>query len=458
MTRSLALIPLLTGLTTGCSFPPFAFAADALDSMQARVIEVGQRVSPSVVHIQAAVKQNKRRKIATGSGFLIDADGVILTNEHVVEHAEKVTVIVPGRDGRYPAEVVGTDKQTDLAVLRIQLREGEKPFSVVELGDSDKLRVGEWVIAIGNPYGLEGTVSLGILSAKGRNLQNPQLLNDFLQTDAMIDRGSSGGPLLNLKGQVVGVNSRGQGRGIGFTIPINTAKKVARDLLDQGRIARAYLGVSIQPLNRELARYWSMDDVHGLVVSGVAERSPAASAGLQSGDILLRFDGDPVEAEKDEDLGDFQRRVAREDPGKEVAVELLRSGEVERLRITLGAQPKVVPDEEENDFGFSVQEVTEGLYLMHRLDDRIGVLVSFVERGSEAAEAGMKVGDLIVAIDKTPVSNIEDFRSAIETLDTGRPFLVRAKRGPRDTRFLLIVPREAATPRAHGAPHPPSAG
>lgn len=452
MTRILAAILLLPALV-GCGLPPLAWAADPLDALQDRVIAVGKRVSPSVVHIQAAVKQNNRRSLATGSGFMVDAEGVVLTNEHVVERAEKVTVLVPGRDGRYPAEVVGTDKQTDLAVLRIQAREGEPPFSVAELGDSDTLQVGEWVIAIGNPYGLEGTVSLGILSAKGRDLQNPQLLNDFLQTDAMIDRGSSGGPLLNLKGQVIGINSRGQGRGIGFTIPINTAKRVSADLLGEG-IARAYLGITIQPLNRELAAYWKLNDVHGLIVNGVAESSPAASAGIQSGDILLRFDGEVVEAEKDEDLGTFQRRVASAKVGKQVDVEVLRDGAVEKLQIKLGVQPKVVPDEEETDFGFSVQEVTERLALLHRLDERKGVLVSFVERGSEAEEAGMQVGDRVVAIEQSEVNDIEGFRQAIETLDTSRPFLVRARRGPRDTRFLLIVPRETPPHARNGGAAP----
>lgn len=452
MTRFLVLIPLISGLM-GCSLTPLALA-DPLDALQRRVIEVGQRVSPSVVHIQAAVKQNNRRNLATGSGFVVDADGIVLTNEHVVERAEKVSVIVPGRDGRYPAEVIGRDKQTDLAVLRISPREGEEPFRVAKLGDSDALQVGEWVIAIGNPYGLEGTVSLGILSAKGRNLQNPELLNDFLQTDALIDRGSSGGPLLNLKGEVIGINSRGQGRGIGFTIPINTAKRVSSDLLGEGRIARAYLGITIQPLNRELARYWQMDDVHGLIVNGVAERSPAANAGMQSGDILLSFDGEEVSAEKDEDLGDFQRRVASATVGKQVEVGVLRDGSVEKLQVTLGAQPKVVPDEEETDFGFNVQEVTEALYMAHRLVDRAGVLVSFVERGSEAMEAGMRGGDLIVAIEDVEVHDIEAFRHAMQTVDTTRPFLVRAKRGSRDTRFLLIVPRETTPPRAQGGAEP----
>jgi S1-C subfamily serine protease len=455
MTRILLLLPLLAGLT-GCGFPPLALAGDPLDALQGRVIRTGKQVSPSVVHIQAAVKQNNRRNLATGSGFLMDAKGIVITNEHVVHQAEKVTVIVPGRDGRYAAEVVGTDKQTDLAILRIKPREGEEPFLAVKLGDSDKLQVGQWVIAIGNPYGLEGTVSLGILSAKGRDLRNPQLLNDFLQTDAMIDRGSSGGPLINLNGEVIGVNSRGQGRGIGFTIPINTAKRVAGDLLGAGRIARAYLGITIQPLDRDLASYWQLDDVHGLVVNGVAEGSPAESAGLQSGDIVTSFDGTPMQAEKDEDLGEFQRKVARSTVGKEVEVDYVRDGEAASLLVTLGVQPKVVPDREETDFGFNVQEVTDALYRTHRLTQRDGVLVAFVERGSEAAEAKMKGGDLIVAIEDVPVDDIDSFRKAMAALDGSRPFLVRARRGP-NIRFLLIVPRDSE-PRAKNGTRAPSEG
>ena len=445
MTRTLLLLPLL-GALTGCGFPPLALAGDPLDALQARVIRTGQQVSPSVVHIQAAVKQDNRRNLATGSGFLMDAKGIVVTNEHVVAQAQRVTVIVPGRDGRYLAEVVGTDKQTDLAVLRIEAREGEAPFAPVKLGNSDKLQVGQWVIAIGNPYGLEGTVSLGILSAKGRDLRNPELLNDFLQTDAMIDRGSSGGPLINLHGEVIGVNSRGQGRGIGFTIPINTAKQVTADLLGEGRIARAYIGITIQPLDRDLARYWKLDDVHGLIVNGVAEGSPAESAGLKSGDIVTRFDGIAMQAEKDEDLGEFQRKVARSPVGKQVELDYMRDGEAGTLQVTLGVQPKVVPDREDTDFGFNVQEVTDALYRSHRLDDRSGVLVAFVERGSEAAETKMKVGDLIVAIEDMPVPDMAGFRRAMQALDVSRPFLVRARRGP-NLRFLLIVPRDSE-PRA----------
>jgi Do/DeqQ family serine protease len=411
------------------------------------VIDVNKAASPSVVHIEAALKVNDRRKLVTGSGIIIGPEGIVVTNEHVVERAQKVTVLVPGRDGRYKAEVVGTDKQTDLAVLRIQPAEGDGPFNAAKLGDSDQLLVGEWVIAIGNPYGLEGTVSLGIVSAKGRDLKEGNLLNDFIQTDAMIDHGSSGGPLLNLQGEVVGVNSRGQGRGIGFTIPVNTAKRVAADLLGEGRIRRGYLGVSIQPLDRELARYWGIDDVHGVVVGAVTHESPAKRAGLNVGDIITRFDGEEIRAEKDEDMGQFQRLIARMVVGKEVKIDVLRSGESKTLTATLGTQPKVVPDEEETEFGFTAQEVTEMLYRSHRLEQRAGVLCSFVERGSEAAEAGMAPGDLIVEVEGIPIDNIEEFREAMKDLRPGTPFLVRALRGD-NTRFMLVVPRSGGDLRA----------
>lgn len=450
MMRLLPILPTLA-LALGCGTLQDARADDPLDALQRRVIEVSERVTPSVVHIEAAVRVNNRGNLVTGSGFVMDPTGVVLTNEHVVERAQKVSVIVPGRRGRYRADVVGTDKQTDLAVLRIEPRPNEPPFAVAELGDSEVVNVGEWVVAIGNPYGLDGTVSLGIISAKGRDLRAENLLNDFLQTDAMIDRGSSGGPLVNLSAQVIGINSRGQGRGIGFTIPINTAKRVAADLLGAGQIARGYLGVSVQPLSRELAEYWEIDEVHGIVVNGVSPGTPAADAGLRVGDIVTAFDGEAVQAEKDEDIGDFQRRVALTPVGQDVVMEVMRGDRTLELSTRLGRQPKVVPDEEETDFGFTVQEVTENLYRSHRLTDRKGVLVSFVERGSEAAEAGMAPGDVIRRIRDDQVDDIGAFRTSMRDLD-GNPFLVHATRGA-DTRFLLIIPRgdhHAETPQEEG--------
>ncbi|MEE8557632.1 MAG: trypsin-like peptidase domain-containing protein, partial [Myxococcota bacterium] len=329
---------------------------------------------------------------------------------------------------------------TDLAVLRIHPHEEGERFPVAPPGDSDELAVGEWVIAIGNPYGLDGTVSLGIVSAKGRDLEAENLLNDFIQTDAMIDRGSSGGPLVNLKGEVVGINSRGQGRGIGFTIPMNTVMRVMADLLGKGRIARGYVGIVIQPLDRELASYWEIPEVHGVVINGVFEGSPAERAGIRVGDIVTRIAGQPVAAEKDEDLGEFQRLIAMTPVGERVELEVFRDGGTEVLSTQLGSQPHVVPDEEETEYGFAVQEITAVLFRTHRLDRREGVLVSFVERGSEAAEAGLMNGDLIYRIDEFEVRDLESFREGIDGLNGSQPFLIKARRG-FDTRFLLVVPR-----------------
>ncbi len=449
-----ALVSLLAPiLVAGCTMLPSALAHDPLDALQRRVISVSKRVTPSVVHIEAAVRVNTRRNLVTGSGLVMDAKGIVLTNEHVVDRAEKVSVVVPGRPGRYRAEVVGTDKLTDLAVLKIELRPGDEPLPVADLGDSDAVLVGEWVIAIGNPYGLEGTVSLGIVSAKGRDLRAENLLNDFIQTDAMIDRGSSGGPLVNLKAEVIGINSRGQGRGIGFTIPINTAKRVAAELLGDGEIARGYLGLSIQPFSRELAEYWHMQGAEGVIVNGVTRDSPASDAGIEVGDIVTRYGDTSVRAEKDEDIGTFQRLVARSEIGTEVSIGLLRNGEAVMLAVRVGAQPKIVPDEQETDFGFTVQEVTDALYRSNRLTQREGVLVSFVERGSEAAEAGMAVGDLIVKVEKAEVGDIDAFRGSLDDIEPGSPFLVRARRGS-DLRFLLIVPRGSASQASRPSPRP----
>jgi serine protease Do len=441
----LLMLPVLLALA-GCGHA-WPARADALDALQARIIEVSKRASPAVVHIEAAIRANNRGRLVTGSGFITDAAGTVLTNWHVVDKARRVHVVVPGRPGRYPAQVVGTDKQTDLAVLRIEPHPAEPALPVAKLGDSDALTVGEWVIAIGNPYGLDGTVSLGIVSGKGRDLPAEQILNDFIQTDAMIDHGSSGGPLLNLRGEVVGVNSRGQGRGIGFTIPINTAKRVARQLLGDGQIARAWLGVAIQPLDRELADYWGVPDVQGVVVGSVLDGSPAQAAGLAVGDIVTALDGEKLAAEKDEDLGDFQRRVSLLDVGHEALLQVRRRGEDLELRARLAPQPKVVPDEEETGFGFTVQELTEDLLRQYRLKTRDGVLVSYVELGSEAAEAELLAGDVIVRVDERAVATLSDFRSALDGLPTGRRFLITALRGD-DTRFVLIQPGKPTAPTA----------
>jgi serine protease Do len=402
-------------------------------SLEERIITVSERLKPSVVHVQAIVRVNDRKSEVTGSGLIASADGLVLTNHHVVERAEKVEVSVPGRKQPYAAEVLGNDKQTDLAVLRIR---AEQPLPAARFGRIEDVRVGQWVLAIGNPYGLDGTVSLGIVSAKGRNLEIPELLNDFIQTDAMIDRGSSGGPLVDLEGRVIGINSRGQGRGIGFTIPVDTVLDVLSQISDGG-VERGWLGVSIQPLDRDLAAYLGMPGTTGVIVNSVADGSPAEKAGVRAGDVLTTFAGTAIEAEKEEDLGAFQRLVARTAPGSRVALGLMRDKKPKALEAKLATQPTVEPAEADSDLGFQVQEITENLYRGQRLQTREGAYVSFVAGGTPAAEAGLSQGDVVVKLGDRSIGSLADFRSASEAAEGEERVLIHAFRGG-DLRLLLL--------------------
>ncbi|MBW2447508.1 MAG: trypsin-like peptidase domain-containing protein [Deltaproteobacteria bacterium] len=446
---SLALLPGLTLLPATSAFaandatanspPPVAAPRAAQEtagwaSLQDQIIAVSEQVKPLVVHIEAIVKINDRRKHVEGSGFIVDADGTIVTNQHVVDKAQKVEVTIPGRTHKYPATIVGADKQTDVAVLKIE-PDGD-PLPVARFGSVDDLRVGQWVLAVGNPYGLDGTVSLGIVSAKGRNLEVDKILNDFIQTDAMIDRGSSGGPLVDLDGRVVGINSRGQGRGIGFTIPIDTALDVVAQLR-KGGVERGWIGITIQPLNRDLADYFELADTTGVIVNSISSESPARAAGLEPGDLITGMNGEPVEAEKEEDLGDFQRRVAAVSPGETIDLAIQRDGETKTLSFALGVQPHVVPEEEETDLGFHVQEITEITYREQRLQTREGAYVRFVERGSPASESGLKTGDVIEKIEDGEVTDLETFREAIEGASEKDVFLITARRGDM-LKYLLM--------------------
>lgn len=405
------------------------------DPLEQRVIAISNRVKPSVVHVEAIVKVNDRRNQVTGSGLIVSPDGRILTNQHVVENAEQVDVTVPGYKRKFRARIVGTDKQTDIALLRI---DPEEPLVAAALGDADAVNVGQWVLAVGNPYGLDGTVSFGIVSAKGRNLDIPDLLNDFIQTDAMIDRGSSGGPLVNLEGRVIGINSRGQGRGIGFTIPIDTALDVMQQL-ENGGVERGWLGITMQPLSRDLADYFGVPQATGVVVNSVTPHSPAAEAGLRPGDVITHFEGHRVEAEKEEDLGNFQRLVARVPPGESASLSILREGQLRKVGVRLEVQPTVDPDEEETPFGFYAQEITEGIYHSQRLATRRGAYVSFVAPGSPAARAGLVRGDVIRRVEEHPVKDLADFRRAMQAVSDLPRFLVTASRGEA-MKFLLVKP------------------
>jgi serine protease Do len=394
--------------------------------LQEHITRIAQEVIPSVVHVEVIQKENNRNTKVRGSGFVLSSDGYIVTNEHVVSKAVKVEISLMKQKRKIPAKVVGTDKLTDIALLKID-PEGI-PLKPVKLGDDSKLQVGEWVMAVGNPYGLDGSVSFGIVSAKGRNLPEVGLLNDFIQTDALIDYGSSGGPLVNLSGEVVGINSMGQGRGIGFTIPISTVKEVVERLKNQS-LERGWLGVVLQPFSRDLAEYLGNSDLHGVLITQIFPDSPAEKAGLQPEDLIVFLEGIPVEAEEEEDINQFRRLISNYPPGQTVTLTIFRKGKTLTKKVTLGKQPKVEGEEWETPFGFTLKELTELTALELRLKQQKGVIVSYVERGSPGSEGGVREGDLLVEVEGKQIITLEDAKKAFQELEGKSRFMVKVQRG-----------------------------
>lgn len=453
---SFALLPLLPSSTPGMSATAksqdekISESTQALDlflAMQERIKTISKEVNPKVVHIEAFLKVENMSIATTGSGIIADAQGHILTNYHVVKNAEKVTVKIQGHRKKHPAKIVGTDEQTDLAVLQIQ---PDFKLEPARFGNSSEAKTGDWVIAIGNPYGLDGTVSFGIISAIQRNLSIGDLLNEFIQTDAMIDFGSSGGPLVNMRGEVIGINSRGQGRGIGFTIPINTARSIQEKLIKEGKVQRAWLGVTIQPLDRDLAEHLGIPKTTGVIVNQVHDGSSAERAGIRPGDILTHFDGKVLEAENERELRSVSRLISQTEIGKRVKIRMLREGKTLSLSAKVLQQPKVEGNQVETQLGFHVQEITKFLYISQRLQSRKGVYVSFVEAGSVADEAKLRRGDIIQRIDQKGIDNLNIFQKQAADLHKKKRTLFRVLRGNSIILVLLkndrINPHEPTTP------------
>ncbi len=402
------------------------------------IISVSNAIKPAVVHIEVVKKVGDIKYQSMASGLIIDKKGYILTNDHVVDKAQSVTVTLPSKL-EYPAEIIGTDKLTDLALIKIQTPE---ELVVAKLGNSDSVQVGEWVIAVGNPYGFDRTVSFGIISGKGRVLPNLpveiQLINDFIQTDAAIDPGSSGGPLVNLDGEVIGINSIWVGRGQGFTIPINTAIEVKNKLLESGDIKRGWIGIAVQPLSRDYARYFSDPELEGVIVSDVEPGSPAQKAGLLPGDIIVEFQGEKIQAEKEDDLNKFTTSVSQAQPDQQAKLKIKREGKPRDMVIEVGTKPKVRGDEYETDLGFTVEEITDALYRSRRLEDKEGVIVSFVEVGGPAGEAELYEGDIIKKVEELSIKDIQDLKDALEKLKDEKYLMFTVVRG-KDKRFVLLI-------------------
>ncbi len=429
----------------GAPPPVEAPAAELLLSQQA-FIEVSSKVTPAVVNIRAErVRTRERisplfeeffgeffrhppteqRERSLGSGFLLSADGYILTNEHVVSGAEEIKVRLT--DQRvFPAKLVGVDPKTDVAVIKIDT---EEPLPVVVLGDSDRLRVGQWALAIGNPFGLDSTLTVGVISATGRTDVGIEDYENFVQTDASINPGNSGGPLLNIYGEVVGVNTAivASGQGIGFAIPINLAKLIADQLISTGEVTRGWLGVSIQSLDAELAASFGLDRVTGALVTQVLPDTPAAVAGLRRGDVLLTFDGKPVRG-----VRELQLLVASSPLGREIPIEVLREG----TRLTLGV--KVAARAKDGSAQSPAAAAPDTWLGMTLEEDGRGVRVAAVEPESTAAVGGVEAGDRILMINNRSVSRLADV-AAVRSQGRGKKsLLLLLQRG--ETSLYLVLP------------------
>lgn len=376
-------------------------------------------------------EQEPRQARSLGSGFIVDTSGIVITNNHVVEDADEITVVLAD-DTEYPATLIGRDALSDVAVLKIENEDG-KGFPFVKWGNDEASRIGDWVVAIGNPFGLSSTVTAGIISARSRSINNGDV--EFIQTDASINRGNSGGPLFNLSGEVIGVNTAifspsGGNVGIGFSIPSNHAKNVVEQLQEHGKVRRGWLGVNIQPLTEDIAEALNLDIKEGAMVTRVEPDSPADNANLQEGDIIVTWDGTPVK-----DSNALSRSVKRTTIDKAVDVVIVREGKKQTIKVKTGAlsdelagMPQEEDEDDERPRGRSDRELVEGMELAplndsmrqrHEIDEGVeGVVVLRVSRRSAAYRAGIRVGAVIVRVNQKrvddPAEIVELFDEAIE--------------------------------------------
>ena len=387
------------------------------------------------------VPEQEQKQQSLGSGFIVDKAGYILTNNHVVAKADDIKVTLS--DGRsYEAEVKGTDPKTDIALIKI---DAENHLPVASLGDSDALQVGEWVMAIGNPFGLNHTVTVGVVSGKGRVLGTGPYDN-FIQTDASINPGNSGGPLINMDGDVVGINTLifASGQGLGFSIPINLAKGIMDQLRETGTVTRGWLGVQIQTVTPELAKSLNLPEAKGALIAGVFKGDPADKAGIKVGDVVVEFDGNPIETDRE-----LVAIVGNTLVGKEVKVKALRNGKEVKLTVDIA---KRMDDEEASaegggdteemkpfNLGIKVQDLTEELAERFGMEGPGGILVTEVEPGGSADDAGLARGDIIVEVNREKVTDIKEFRQSLGKAGKDKPLLMLVRRG-KGSLFIVVKP------------------
>jgi len=464
---ALALVAALAvgGVTSGFGFtkgaqPPLWTEQSAVTAPAPTVqapdwVKIGRELKPAVVNVSAKRSepampemkgpsdeetpfdryfkdffgsQPRRHTRSMGSGFVINQNGYIVTNNHVVDGASQVQVKLS--DGReLPAKVVGRDSKTDIALLKVEAT----GLTVIPLGDSSASQVGEPVMAIGNPFGLDQTVTTGIVSATGRAIGSGPY-DDFIQTDASINPGNSGGPLINARGQAIGINTAifsqsGGSVGIGFAIPTSLAKTIVTQLADSGKVTRGWLGVGIQPVTPDLAKSFGRAETTGVLVSSVSEDSPAARAGLKSGDIITEYDGRKVER-----AADLPRAVAGTPVGRDVRLGVVRDGMPMTLTAKIAALDAKEPGQAEGSdkakpaLGLAVQPLTPALAQQLGVRATQGLVVQNVQEGSPAAEAGFERGDVIVEVDKKPIKSVAELRESVEKRAKGKPMLFRIQR------------------------------
>jgi serine protease Do len=382
--------------------------------------------------------QRDFKQRSLGSGFIIDKEGYIVTNNHVVAEADQIKVKL-ANDKEFEATVVGRDTKTDLALIKIKGAKGLKPLP---LGDSSNIKVGTWVVAIGSPFGLEQTVTAGIVSAKGRII-GAGPYDDFIQTDASINPGNSGGPLLDMQGRVVGINTAivASGQGIGFAIPIDMARNIVAQLKEKGEVTRGWLGVGIQDITPELAEYYGLQSQKGVLVTQVFEGDPADKAGIKANDIIISVDGKEISTARE-----LSGMIANIPVGDKTRLKLLRGSKERTVTATLGNQPKDMAragSQEQSDgaLGLQVVELTaEGAQQFGLDTDENGVLVVDVESGSRADQAGMQVGDIIKGINRKKVDDLEAYRKIMDRIDPDKEIMMLVMRRNEGLKAIKITP------------------
>ena len=439
----------------------------AARDLRSAFVEVATRVQPSVVSIRSErtvtvapgegfgedffkgtpfedffrrqpSPPQKRKQSGEGSGVIVDSQGYILTNHHVVAGADKLTVRLS--DGKeLKGTVRGSDPKTDLAVVTVEA----KGLPAAALGDSDKIQVGEWAIAIGSPFGLEKTVTVGVISAKGRSGFGTGTYEDFIQTDASINPGNSGGPLVNIDGEVVGINVMiiQPGQGIGFAIPINLAKTIMASLIKEGKVVRPWVGIGLQNLTEELAQSFNLQEKEGALIGQVYEGSPAEKAGLKVGDVVIDIDGVPIKGSQD-----VVREVLRKRVGQKIQVTVVREGkriEIPVVTEQMPAEPseeKTSQAEKKDWFGLRVKPITPEMAKQLGLSRAEGVIIDEVEPGSAAQEVGLRKGDVVLEVNRQRIQNESDYQKAMEKTKPEQGVLLLVNR--KGSTFFVTLKEE----------------